>query len=48
VHKPIPGVTAAMMEWWFSGNIEGDVVNPIDGKTYSRCARGAAPAGFRV
>lgn len=35
-HKPIANVTPEMMLWWFSGNIEGDIVHPLDGKTYSR------------
>ena len=25
-HKAIPGVTSAMMAWWFNGNIDGDMV----------------------
>lgn len=36
VHKPLQGITAKMMKWWFSGNIEGTMVDPRDGKTYSR------------
>ncbi|KAI8474488.1 MAG: hypothetical protein J3K34DRAFT_407931 [Monoraphidium minutum] len=36
VHKPIANVTPEMIEWWFRGNVEGDMVHPIDGQTYSR------------
>lgn len=24
---------------WFRGNVEGDMVHPVDGKTYPRCER---------
>ncbi|GBF92478.1 hypothetical protein Rsub_04582 [Raphidocelis subcapitata] len=36
IHKPLTGITAEMMEWWFSGNIEGTMVDPRDNKTYTR------------
>lgn len=25
-HRPIPGVSSAMMAWWFNGNIDGDML----------------------
>lgn len=36
VHKPIPGITPAMMVHWFSGAIEGEPVTFPDGRRFSR------------
>jgi len=36
VHKPIRGVTVDMVKWWFNGNVDGRMVHPVNGKTYSR------------
>jgi hypothetical protein len=36
VHKPIKGVTPEMLTWWFNGNVDGEMVHPVDGKTYPR------------
>ncbi|KAI8475770.1 MAG: hypothetical protein J3K34DRAFT_403561 [Monoraphidium minutum] len=35
-HKPLAGVTASQLRWWFNGNVEGEMTHPVDGKTYSR------------
>lgn len=34
-HRPLEGITAKMMLWFFN-NLEGDMVHPKDGKTYPR------------
>jgi hypothetical protein len=35
-HKPLAGVTPEMLRFWFDGNVDGEMVHPVDGKTYSR------------
>lgn len=35
-HTPLVNVTPAMVQWWFNGNIDGDMQHPLDGKWYPR------------
>lgn len=35
IHKPLTGITSQMMIWWLN-NVDGDMVNPKDGKSYQR------------
>lgn len=36
VHNPIVNVTPAMVNWWFNGNIDGDMKHPVNGQWYPR------------
>jgi len=35
-HKPLGGVRPEQLRWWFDGNVEGEMVHPVDGRTYPR------------
>ncbi|KAI8468961.1 MAG: hypothetical protein J3K34DRAFT_425419 [Monoraphidium minutum] len=34
VHDPVPGVTSEMVEWWFNGNVDGDMT--LNGAVWPR------------